>query len=685
MSGIAGLMHRDGRLASVDALAAMSAAVAHRGRDASGMACDGVVGLAHRMTWSTHESLNERQPLVRDTPSLRLVADARIDNRTELIAALGMNGAARVTDVDLIAGAYARWGTSCVEHLVGDFAFALWDGERRQLFCARDPMGVKPFYFFRSERLFAFASEAKALFALPDVPQDIDPIQIGLFVEGTGEDRRRTHYKAIQRLPAAHTMTVGPSRLEENKYWEPDAKREIRFSTSQQYAESFREIFEESVRARLRSVHPVGAALSGGLDSSSIVCMARKLQRDARAPGLHTFSLVFPSLPAKDLRMIDERRYIESVVRDGDLVPTYLSADRLSPLEDVTPILEALGEPYAAPNLYLHWSMYRASAERGVRVFLDGFDGDSAISHGFARLNGLVQRGEWAVFENEVRAIAGRRQVSPEFVLTHFGLPYLAVLARRGAWLAWARAARELSQRFGLPVGRTLWESGVRPATPEVIRLGVRALRRRQPEVTSLVRREIAATLRREGYAVERDEDLDIAMSERESHTRGIMQPAYQLTLEMASHCAASFGVEPRYPFFDRRLIDYCLALPEEEKLADGWPRLVFRRAMEGILPPEVRWRSDKGNLSPNFHRTLRASSATAADSAPDSPIAEYVDLKALARMRQRYCAETSTLGRSADGHLLFRVMVLEKWLSERTATVQGAESPVAEPAPVAA
>jgi asparagine synthase (glutamine-hydrolysing) len=145
---------------------------------------------------------------------------------------------------------------------------------------------------------------------------------------------------------------------------------------------------------------------------------------------------------------------------------------------------------------------------------------------------------------------------------------------------------------------------------------------------------------------------------------QGLSQPAYQLTLEIADRCAAAFGVEPRYPFFDRRLIDFCVALPDAEKLADGWPRLVFRRAMEGILPPEIQWRSDKGNLSPNFHRTLRAAQAAIGQLSADSPLGAYVDTRAVEEMRRHYCAERSTLGRSEDGHALFRLMVLERWLS---------------------
>ena len=663
MSGIAGIVHRDGRPASPDAIARMSAAIAHRGGDANGAICDGTVALAHRMSWSTPESRRESQPLIRSTPASWLVADARIDNRGELTSLLRIAEPGRVTDAELIVRAYERWGRRCVEHIIGDFAFALWDDESRELYCARDPMGVKPLYYFESADTFAFASEAKALFALDMVPREIDPLQAARFVEGTIGDRESTHFKGIKRLPAAHWIAVGHNRTLRTQYWKPDAQRELRYSSSGEYAEAFRDIFTEAVRARMRSVHTVGAALSGGLDSSSIVCVARGVRRDDGGDPIHSFSLVFPSLPEGDRRMIDERPFIESVVRGGEVVPTYVRGDELSPAADVSAILQTLDEPYPAFNLYLHWAMYRAARERGARVFLDGFDGDTAVSHGFGRFTGLVNRREWDVFERETRALAERRRVRPEALLEHFGLPHLALLARRGSWLSWSRAARELTQRFDLGFTDVSVNHGLRPATPAFVRRAYRAMRRGAPETHSLLLPELARALR-DGDDRRREEDAGASSTERESHVQGLSQPAYQLTLEIADRCAAAFGVEPRYPFFDRRLIDFCVALPESEKLADGWPRLVFRRAMEGILPPEIQWRSDKGNLSPNFHRTLRASQAASGALAADSPLAAYVDMRAVEEMRRRYCAERRTLARSDDGHALFRIMVLERWLS---------------------
>jgi asparagine synthase (glutamine-hydrolysing) len=675
VSGIAGIFSRDGRPVVADSLHKMSAAIAHRGTHASGMIADASMGMVHRMSLTTPESRDDRQPRYRAEPLSLLVADARIDNRAELASRLRLPEPSMATDADLILASYERWGARCAEHLIGDFAFALWDGTTRELFCARDPMGVRPFYYFESDKVFIFASEVRALLALRDVPSDVDPAEIATFIEGTNGERARTHFKAIRRLPAAHTISIQHGRTSSSRYWEPNAEREIRLGSTEEYAEAFRQVFGEAVRARLRSVVPIGAALSGGLDSSSIVCVARDSLAESSGRPLETLSLIFPALTGRDLRLSDERGYIESVRRAGGIEASYIRADELSPVAGIDEMLTHLDEPFAAPNLYLHWAMYRASRARGIGVFLDGFDGDTTVSHGFGRFNGLLNREEWEVFESELRALSDRRQVSTRSMLSHFGLPQLSRLARHRDWSAWSRATRQLTRRFDLPVGRTVVDHGLRPALPAALRAAYRAMRGASREEGVLRHTAVIAN----GSERHGEDDHDLVATEREMHIQGLSQPSYQRTLEIADQSAAAFGVEPRYPFFDRRLIDFCVAIPDTEKLANGWPRLIFRRAMEGTLPKEIQWRSDKGNLSPNFHRNVRAAVISTEAPAAGTELEQYVDLRAVGEMRRRYCAASSPMMRSEDGHTLYRLMVLERWLAVRAA---GTEAPTIHPPP---
>jgi asparagine synthase (glutamine-hydrolysing) len=315
-----------------------------------------------------------------------------------------------------------------------------------------------------------------------------------------------------------------------------------------------------------------------------------------------------------------------------------------------------LDQPFAAPNLYLHWGMYGAARDAGANVFLDGLDGDTVVSHGLGRLNALLQAGSWDAFEREVRSFAANAGKDVSRVLSHFGLPYLSDLAAKQRWIAWVRAAREMSGRFAMSRGDIALKHGLLPAVPRrATRLASAMLRRKTPVLRPPVGKRAAS--RGRTFSEPR------ATLEHEAHLQGLMQPAYQQTLEIADGCAAAFGIEPRYPFFDRRLIEFCLQLPDEQKFADGWSRLVLRRAMEGVLPAEVQWRTDKANLSPAFHHGLRSSDRSRIEGISTAALRPYVNAGDFERVRDQYLADPDRQWGDPDSFLLFRSAVLSAWL----------------------
>src|SRR5712691_8322034 len=209
--------------------------------------------------------------------------------------------------------------------------------------------------------MFAFASEIKALLAVPNVPSQINEVKIAYHLQPNflGHDKDLTFYKDIFRLPPGHNIIVTEKGAHRHSYWALDPKRELRLKSDDQYSEAFREIFTDAVRCRLRSAFPVGSTLSGGLDSSSITCTARYLLASQRDGLLHTFSAIFPDLPERERRKIDERPFVEAVVAMGGLIPHYIRADRLSPLEHMERVLWHEDEVVFAPNLYMHWGLYK--------------------------------------------------------------------------------------------------------------------------------------------------------------------------------------------------------------------------------------------------------------------------------------------------------------------------------------
>jgi asparagine synthase (glutamine-hydrolysing) len=628
MSAIAGLYRTDGQPAHRHEVDRMIAAVAHRGPDGTGTWSDGATALAHGAMWTTPESRRERQPLGGDAGSA-IVADVRLDNRCELMAALDLGGRlpGEIGDSELILRAYERWDENCAAKLVGDFAFAIWDGRRHRLFCARDHVGVKPFYYHHAATAFLFASEIKALLTSPMVPYRLNPVRVADYLVGLFDDRAITFYRDIYRLPAGHTLTVSRDGARVRPYWSLDPTRELRLGSDEAYAEAFRECFTEAVRSRLRSDFRVGSLLSGGLDTSSIVATARHVGLSTGDGKLDTFTAIFPGLPAADLRKIDERKFVDAMLAQGGVRAHYVRGDLLSPLGDVDRVLEHMHEPYAAPNLYLHWGLYAAARQQGVRALLDGIDGDTTVSHGLESLADLMRRGRLAPLARELRA---------------------------------------LSRRYGVGVPDLFRQLAVRPLIPNALRQGVRWLRGRGPAflVDTVVKPEFA---RRMGLAerigaFERTQERQAA-SARAAHGRAMRSGLIPYALELADRAAAAFNIEPRYPFFDRRLMELCLAMPADQKLSGGWTRLVMRRAMASFLPEPVRWRSTKANLAPNFKRRLLAQDGDLLRDVvreQSGVLEDYVDIPALRRAYDRYVAQPTL---EADALTVYSAAVLALWL----------------------
>ena len=626
MSAIAGVYRTDGQLVNRHEVERMISALGHRGPDGTSTWSSGPAALAHAALWTTPESRREILPLVGGSGNV-IVADARLDNRQELLAALRVV-ATEVGDGELILRAYESWGDGCVSRLIGDFAFAIWDSRSRSLFCARDHIGVKPFYYHRAPTGFVFGSEIKALLTDPSVPYRLNEDRVADHLVGFFGNRTSTFYRDIDRLPAGHTLTVSRAGVRLRPYWSFDDRRQLGLGSDEAYAEAFRECFAEAVRSRLRGNH-VGCLLSGGLDTSSIVGTARLIRAAAADGNLDTFSAIFPGLPAADLRRIDERHFVNVLVGQGGLAPHEVRGDLVSPLADVHRALWHLDEAFAAPNLYLHWALYGAAQRQGVTVMLDGIDGDTTVSH---------------------------------------GLEHLAVLARRGKVIPLTRELRALSQRHGAAMSNLFREFVLRPLVPSSLRRLGRRLRGQEPAYLShtVIRPEFA---RRMGVhdrveAAERLHERPLG-SAREAHRRGMESALIPYALEMADKAAAAFGVEPRYPFFDRRLMELCLAMPATQKLGGGWTRLVMRRAMRGILPEEVRWRAGKANLTPNFTRRLVAQDRSLLEEVvhgDPSVLEEYVDIPALRRTYDRYVSQPTS---ERDALSVYSAVVLALWLQK--------------------
>lgn len=569
MSAIAALFSRAGRPVDESVLAAMIAAQRRRGPDAQRVHVMGNVGLGQAALFTTRESAHEMQPCTLDG-SIWIAADARIDARTDLRAALraaGRDVSADVTDAALILHAYHAWGAACVEHLIGEFAFVIWDGPAGRLCCARDHTGCRSLYIHVTDALFACASMTSALLAVPDIPRRLDEGRIADYLVGflEGIDTTSTWYRDLQRLPPATCLTVTPDRMTRRTYWTPDPRRTLRFRSDDEAVEGFRTIFMAAVTDRLREPDRVGSMLSGGIDSSSVVGFARQHLRVNGGPPLPVFSAV--SADGSD---------VETQIIRAALTLDHLEAHSLTDAEyadladDLNALYDAAEEPFDM-TMPIPQAMYALAARRGLKALLDGVAGDLVTTLGGNHLT-FVIRGLHLI--DAVREAHGLRRLYHRFPEAGRNL----LVKHMKAALAPARWTR--------------WRLRT-----------TRARRAETARAEGFIHPDFARRVDLAGRLARFDSQSLSSWTQREDHVRRLLHPYLAVGLERYDRVAGFYGIEARHPYQDVRLIEFSIALDWRYKDHRGWSKILNRRALIGLLPDEVIWATPRQNLSPPFWR----------------------------------------------------------------------------------
>ncbi len=560
MSVIYGCMYFDGRPLSGETLNHMRTRLHHWNADDQGTWQKDHMGMGHLMLYNTPESLHEKLPHCNTHAGLTITADARIDNREEIIHRLQI----RTTPADvfpdsiLILMLYEKYGRDCVRYLTGDFAFAIWDERNQTLFCARDPMGVKPFFYYYDQHVFAFASEKKGLLAIPEVNKDIDESFLyQLLLWPVDYSDTATLYRHIKRLAPAHTLTVHTDRREftSHRYWTLDVEKTIYHKRTEDYIEELQHHFETAVRCRLRSHYPIGAELSGGLDSSAITGVACAA---GYADDLFTFSNTIPEdTTDENLLAYSERAYMEDVIRYHGIKNAVFITGNIweNPLDEidfcleVDDGLEAWDPLWQAPSKKAAW-------ERHVRTLLSGFPGDQ-----------LVTNNGWHAY------LMDRENSSS--IRYFLGSKGYKDLNRR----LWSLVPRWME--YGYRKTRNLYHHFMpKNHEPFVIPLAYRL--RHGDEQWS------------HPYFRER------FVSYRHFLRAALIKPRVGLRLEAETRHGLYFKLEPRFPMADIRLTQYYLSMPDELKVNGTISRETFRKAVRPYLPETVFLRDSKsGNVAP--------------------------------------------------------------------------------------
>jgi asparagine synthase (glutamine-hydrolysing) len=663
MSGIVGIYCLDDRPVDRQDLEKMVDVLLHRGPDGADIWIDGSVGFGHRMLWTTPESLFEKLPLIKN--DLIITADARIDNRNELKLALNLpdRPLEKISDSEFILAAYEKWGEDCPKHLLGDFAFAIWNKREQKLFCARDHFGVKPFYYhYQTGQGFFFASEIKALLCLSQVPRRLNEVAIADYLHPFTEDKSITSYQDVFRLPPGHIMIVENTSLKLRSYWSLELGDELQLDSDQEYADAFREVFTEAVRCRLRSAFPISSHLSGGLDSSSVTCVARRILQE-RGSQLHTFSNIFDNVPE-----CDERPFINAVLEQGGCIPHYVHADRYGPLTEWQQFFQYEDEAFIGPSHFLTWSLSRAIQEAGIRIALDGFDGDTTVSHGANYFAELVRQGNWKTFIAEANAVSKHFDTSLAAILRYYGFAYLEKLAQQWKWIAFAKTATQISKHFKVSRKKLFLYHGIKPLTVQ-LKQTWRSLRKGiepQSSITMLINAGFIQQIKLSQKIQFQNPPQSSLMSVREEQWHTLTSALFVSTLEQIDRFSAAFSIESRHPFMDKRVVEFCLSLPPQQRLNQGWSRMVMRRAVNGIIPEKIQWRGGKTTMTPNFLRGLLETDREllqeiVIDNQKD--IEDFVDLNSLNLLYQNLMSKQKEEITNDDVTPVWKALTLVLWL----------------------
>jgi asparagine synthase (glutamine-hydrolysing) len=458
------------------------------------------------------------------------------------------------TDTEVVLAAYAEWGMNCLHHFNGMWSFALFDFKNNCIFCSRDRAGVKPFYYYFDEKRFCFASEIKAILKIEDF--SIEPneqIIADYLLSGLIDHTNETFFKNIYQLRPGEYLLFKNKNLTIHSYWDIEAK-EIRFNRESDYAERFQELLQDSIRLRLRSDVPIGTCLSGGLDSSSIVCLANKLMFDGRSiePQLigkrqKTFSSCFKETS------YDERKFIEIVLEQTGAEKNYVFAQPEGLSREMERLLWYQDEPFGSTSIYAQWNVMRAAKRRNITVLLDGQGGDELLA---GYLPSFLY-----LFRQMLKERAFKRLIK-EFRIFQ---------KKHGNWL-WQFLPRKLPTRIAHCVSCFV------PNRMTKIEWAEERFQKKY-------RRDLSTPM-----PFNNDLNNYLYRLFRFNALPGLLH--YEDRNSMA------FSLETRLPFLDYRLVEYVFQLPVEQKVKEGVTKVVLRKAMEGIIPEAIRNRTDKMGFS---------------------------------------------------------------------------------------
>jgi asparagine synthase (glutamine-hydrolysing) len=616
MSAIGGIVNFSGAPVDSEVLARLGQGLDAYGPDGGLDVQRGSVGMVYRAFHTNRESRAERQPVVSSHGCI-LAWDGRLDNREELIKLLRDELRNDRTDVAIVMHAYAKWGIGFLNRIIGDFALSLWDPRSRTLFLARDPVGARLLFYHTNRDTLIWSNRLEPLLQLPQIDLQVDDDYAAGFL-ALYPKQGLTPYKNIHAVPTANLVIAKDGTICLQRFWSLDPAKEIRYRTDGEYEEHFLHVFAEAVRTRLRVDGPVWADLSGGLDSSSIVCMADEIVKkgQTQATKLETVSAVFDESPSSD-----ERRFIRFVEEKRGQAGHHFR-------ESEYPLLMSFDheELRTIPNPLELWTEYHKGVRKemraqGARVLLCGVGGDELLTASpdpYPELADLLVQLKLSELHQRLQAwsLALKK-------------PYLHVLLRHTVVPSLPRRLQGFYKR--------------RDREKQISVLNRDFINRFDLRDRILGPREIF------GFKLPSSRGQSIAFLS----VTDVISPGHLLIWS---------PVEISYPFTHRPLVEFLQAIPATQWIRPGETRSLMRRALRTYLPPQIAKRKGKGTPAEATLRAVTRGWRRLCDLLRNGLVCSrgYVDPVALNMLMEK-----PNFAHNTEGLCVLRIAYLELWLRD--------------------
>lgn len=602
MCGISGIFNFNGEKVDEAELDSMNAAIRHRGPDGNGLFIDGNAGIASNRLAIIDLREIANMPMYDVDNRYVIVFNGEIFNYIEIRDELLKKGHKFHTgsDTEVTLNAYKEWGEDCLHRFNGMWNFAIWDKQEKTMFCSRDRYGIKQFYYYRDNDRLIFGSEIKQILKCGVDKSVNDDIIYDYLVFNFIDHTEQTFFKNIFKLQAGHKLTIKNGEMKISRWYNlpPDQKMT---DTKNLYGD-FYNLLHDSVRLRLRSDVEVGSCLSGGLDSSAIVCIMHDiLKLEGKTDMQKTFTAAF------DIPEIDERPFVEEVVKQTNSTQYYLFPDVDTFVKDLDKMTYHQDEPYTGSTVFAQWSVFKKIHETGIKVVLDGQGSDEILL------------GYFSFFPFHLK----RSMMNPIRFISEY------VNGVNTTNLGW----NKFTQNF-------IYFNTGSVRYRHVLRNGRQFVN--ESFLSSHSRRDVF-------------NEMIAASSLEENRLSNLWNISIPSLLRYEDRNSMAFSVEARIPFLDHRLVEYIFSIPYEKLIYKGWTKHVLRESLKGKIPEDIRMRKGKLAFSVPQKQWLKEIPDYLIETfSNDFRAGKYIDKdKMIALIKSG----------SYNDKFLYRAFALEKWM----------------------